>query len=194
VSRRKGGIAARLKALGAISGVSGLHPLGNSRPTVIFPNATHSQPEANARARQSTRRAYHVLMDYFRMPVINLLATCAPAEICCLCRSPRRLVLAAFGPRTRWRGRAAWVGGLDEPRRRPKAPLSLFTFSKTEGGVAYCDRETSGRGWSERGHHVREGRQRSFRRRQSDGRRWRKGVAIQADASPTQRKSRTATR
>ena len=30
------------------------------------------------------------------------------------------------------------------------------------------DRETSGRGWSERGHHVREGRQRGFRRGQSD--------------------------
>jgi NAD(P)-dependent dehydrogenase (short-subunit alcohol dehydrogenase family) len=35
-------------------------------------------------------------------------------------------------------------------------------------GIRRSDRETAGRGWSERGHHVREGRQRGFRRGQSD--------------------------
>ena len=34
-------------------------------------------------------------------------------------------------------------------------------------GIGAAIRETSGQGWSERGHHVRQGCQRRFRRRQS---------------------------
>ena len=35
-------------------------------------------------------------------------------------------------------------------------------------GIGAADREASGRGWSERRHHLREGRQGGFRRGQSD--------------------------
>ncbi len=52
--------------------------------------------------------------------------------------------------------------------KRLAADGASVTRYRRFAGHWRSDRETSGRGWSERGHHVREGRQRGFRRGQSD--------------------------
>ena len=90
------------------------------------------------------------------------------------------------GPHRRWRQdrglnahKSGWRPRL--PSRLPSAERSdskrrFHVYVERESGTHYrrfaghwcSDRETSGRGRSERGHHVREGRRRGFRRGQGD--------------------------